>query len=276
MVDTSKYILVFITNICYLPKHFSRAGAPLNDPSTLELAKRLQDSDYVDFYGIYTHAGHSYSAKSAIDGLEYLKTECDMARRFRDYFTTNGVAVKTVSIGATPTIHAVVKFAQEDKENIKQVLDGITELHAGAFSFLDRQQAATGLCTLKDIAISVVSRVASNYSDRDSLLIDGGGLAFSKDTAPQGGFGYVLDPAIKPDINQEPIVLATLTKVAQEHGVVSDLNSSILSRSDLGIGSLVRVLPNHCCLTAASHMYYLIVEDGSDVVLDVWVPVKGW
>lgn len=268
--------MFFITNICYLPKHFSRAGAPLNDLSTLELAKRLQDSDYVDFYGIYTHAGHSYSAKSAIDGLEYLKTECDMARRFRDYFTTNGVVVKTVSIGATPTIHAVVKFAQEDKENIKQVLDGINELHAGAFSFLDRQQAATGLCTLKDIAISVVSRVASNYSDRDSLLIDGGALAFSKDTAPQGGFGYVLDPAIKPDINQEPIVLATLTKVAQEHGVVSDLNSSILSRSDLGIGSLVRVLPNHCCLAAASHMYYLIVEDGSDVVLDVWVPVKGW
>lgn len=254
---------------------FRRAGVPINDPTTIELAKRLNTSIYVDFTGIYTHAGHSYSSKNANEALEYLKNECDMARQFRDYFVEHGVEVKYVSIGATPTVKAISAFMHSDISAMKQILEGIDEVHAGAFAFLDRQQVATGLGNYSDVAISVACRIASVYKDRNSLLIDGGALAFSKDTAPQDGYGFVLDPIGKEE-NGEPRIIASLTKVSQEHGILQHLDESTLTRPELQIGKLVRIIPNHCCLTAACHLFYLITENGSDRIVDVWVPVKGW
>jgi D-serine deaminase-like pyridoxal phosphate-dependent protein len=158
---------------------------------------------------------------------------------------------------------------------MKQILKGIDEVHAGAFAFLDRQQVSTGLGGYHDVAISVACRIASIYNDRDSLLIDGGALAFSKDSAPQGGFGYVLDPSGAKDEHGEPKIIASLNKVSQEHGILHVYEAN-LSRPEMQVGQLVHVIPNHCCLAAACHLYYLIIEDGKDTVVDVWVPVKGW
>lgn len=250
---------------------FRRAGVPIDDPHTILLAKRLQESTCVHFTGIYTHAGHSYSSENSTEALGYLRNECDMARQFRDYFVNNGIEVKYVSIGATPTVKAITAFMHEDISAMKKILEGISEVHAGAFAFLDRQQVSTGLGGYRDVAITVACRIASVYKDRNSVLIDGGALAFSKDTAPQGGFGYVLDPR-----KSEPEIIASLTKVSQEHGILQHLNESTLSRPELQIGELIRVIPNHCCLTAACHLFYLIIEDGDDTVIDVWVPVRGW
>ncbi|KAI9366621.1 hypothetical protein BD770DRAFT_376640 [Pilaira anomala] len=247
---------------------YGRAGVPINDTNTLILAKRLSESPYIVFNGIYTHAGHSYSSKNRTEALEYLKNECDMARQFRDYFVNHGIKIVQVSIGATPTVKAITEFMKET--DMKEILSGISEVHAGAFAFLDKQQVSTGLGGYEDVAISVASRIASVYKDRDSLLIDAGALAFSKDTAPQGGFGFVLDPTAK-----ETKMIASVTKVSQEHGILQ-VDASTLSRPELQIGNLIRIIPNHCCLTAACHLYYLIIENGGDTVVDVWVPVRGW
>lgn len=198
-----------------------------------------------------------------------------MARQFRDYFLEHGIKVKYVSIGATPTVKAITAFMHDDITAMKQTLEGINEVHAGAFAFLDRQQVATGLGKYSEVSISVACRIASVYKDRDSLLIDGGALAFSKDTAPQEGYGFVLDP-VERDESGEPTIIATLTKVSQEHGILQHLDESTLQRPELQIGKLIRIIPNHCCLTAACHLYYLIIENGGDTVVDVWVPVRGW
>ncbi|CEP15265.1 hypothetical protein [Parasitella parasitica] len=249
---------------------YGRAGVPINNEKTLLLAKRLSESPYIEFSGIYTHAGHSYSSQSADEALEYLKNECDIARQFKDYFVSNEIPIECVSIGATPTVKAITAFM--DTHDMNYILRDIDEVHAGAFAFLDRQQVATGLGTYRDVAITVACRIASVYKERNSLLIDGGALAFSKDTAPQGGFGDVIDPTVENDVG----ILASLTKVSQEHGILQHLNESTLSRPELHIGELVRVIPNHCCLAAACHLYYLVIEGNSDVVVDVWIPVRGW
>lgn len=250
---------------------YSRAGVPPNDPQTLQLAQRLQDSPYADFVGIYTHAGHSYSSTNPEEALEYLKNECDAARGFKNYLSKNGVEVKFVSIGATPTVKAVIAFMNDTR--IKDILSDIDEVHAGAYAFLDRQQVATGLGTYKDVSISVACRVASIYKDRNSALIDGGALAFSKDTAPQGDFGYAIESLVNQNDNEDPKIFATVKKISQEHGILEYKQNSEVQ---LKIGQTIRVIPNHCCLAAACHLYYLIVESGSDTVVDVWVPVKGW
>ncbi|RCI06468.1 hypothetical protein CU098_013405 [Rhizopus stolonifer] len=252
---------------------YGRAGVPLNDSKTVELAKRLQNSTCVVFDGMYTHAGHSYSSKSPQEALEYLINECNVARQFRDFLKDNGVDIKYISIGATPTVKAISAFMHQT-DHIKDILKDINEVHAGAFAFLDKQQVATGLSTFGDVSISVATRIASVYHERNSVLIDGGALAFSKDTAPQGGFGFVVDMHDK-DQQGKPKIVASVTKISQEHGILQRLDGSTLSRPDLQIGSVVRVIPNHCCLAAACHPLYLIVED-DDTVVDVWVPVRGW
>ncbi|KAJ8655733.1 hypothetical protein O0I10_008618 [Lichtheimia ornata] len=255
--DTSYKIDVFIKVDC----GYGRAGVPLKSnfvkDDVLELAKRLSTSSYATLFGLYTHAGHSYNARSPEEAFEYLEKECESAREFRDYFIKEaGVDIPYLSIGATPTVGAVIHHG----ERAKKVLEGISEVHAGAYTLFDRQQAATGLCTLEDVAITVLARVTSLYPDRGTVLIDGGALAFSKDVCPQGGFGVLQ--------SNHDIVLRS---VSQEHGILQ-----ADSKSGLELGQVVRVIPNHCCLTSACHMYYLIIEGGGDTVVDVWFPVRGW
>ncbi|ORE08747.1 hypothetical protein BCV72DRAFT_202900 [Rhizopus microsporus var. microsporus] len=245
---------------------YGRAGIPVDQEESIELARRLQASEHVNFLGIYSHAGHSYASQTANAALEYLENECNSARAFRNRFEQHGITIKTISIGATPTVKAIIRFM--DDARIKNILQGITEVHAGAYAFLDRQQVSTTLGTLDDVAVSVMGRVASKYPNRHSILIDAGGLALSKDTAPQGGFGYVL-----LDLKHKKPV-ATVSKVSQEHGIITDIDQELFS--SLHIGQIVHVVPNHCCLTCACHLYYVVIEEGNDTVIDVWVPVKGW
>ncbi|KAI8380995.1 uncharacterized protein BYT42DRAFT_494563 [Radiomyces spectabilis] len=263
--DTAHRIRVFLKVDC----GYHRAGTALEDPKTVELAKRLGSSSYIVLSGLYTHAGHSYNSRSAEEALEYLQKECDMARAFRDLFRKHGVNIDYLSIGATPTVQAIfMQHQHNNKDNVKHILDGISEVHAGAYTLLDRQQVATELCSFDDVAVSVACRVVSVYPDRGSVLIDGGALAFSKDTAPQGGFGAILD---KTSGKQW-----TLTKISQEHGVITDLDTAALQHPLFTCGQLIRVIPNHCCLATACHRFYLVTENGGDTVVDVWVPISGW
>ncbi|KAI9497020.1 putative serine dehydratase domain-containing protein [Zychaea mexicana] len=256
-----KKIGVFIKIDC----GYGRAGVPLDSAfekeAILNLAKRLATSSCATLHGLYAHAGHSYKARSAEEALTYLEQECNSARQFQALFLEEaGIDIPYLSIGATPTVQAIVHH--DSSERVSKALQGISEVHAGAYSLLDRQQMATGLCTEQDVAISVACRVASRYPDRNTTLIDGGALAFSKDTAPQGGFGVTTTGVV-------------LQSVSQEHGILASSSSSSPAAQQ-HVGDIVRVLPNHCCLAAACHLYYLIVENGNDQVVDVWFPVRGW
>jgi D-serine deaminase-like pyridoxal phosphate-dependent protein len=60
--------------------------------------------------------------------------------------------------------------------------------------------------------------------------------------------------------------------VHQEHGEVRSEQPIPFHR--LPIGTKVRILPNHVCMTAAAHGSY-IVADG-DQVRSVWEKTGGW
>jgi len=103
--------------------------------------------------------------------------------------------VPVVSVGATPTCSRGRNWA------------GCTELHPGNYLFYDVQQVAAGSATWADCACAVLTRVISVYPDRRRLLVDAGGLALSKDTAPAGypGYGRILghDDLILRKVSQE-------------------------------------------------------------------------
>lgn len=113
--------------------------------------------------------------------------------------------------------------------------------------------------------MTVGATVISAYPERNEALCDAGAIAMSKDVGPISGYGPVSYPA--------ELAGWSLGRTSQEHGI---LTAGAESSSGLPkIGSFVRITPQHACLTAAQHPWYLVV-DGGDVVVDIWVPCKGW
>jgi D-serine deaminase-like pyridoxal phosphate-dependent protein len=82
---------------------------------------------------------------------------------------------------------------------------------------------------------------------------------------PDCGYGKVLDLA-GADLN------LTVSEMSQEHGVMIAQDENTFDR--LRVGSRVRVLANHSCLTAAQHSHYHVLE-GQNVV-DQWQIHTGW
>jgi D-serine deaminase-like pyridoxal phosphate-dependent protein len=96
------------------------------------------------------------------------------------------------------------------------------------------------------------------------VIIDAGAIALSKDRGPVGinpgcGYGKVLDLDGK-DLN------LTVSEMSQEHGVIIANDEKTFDR--LRVGSRVRFLANHSCLTAAQHSHYNVLE-GENIV-DRW------
>lgn len=135
--------------------------------------------------------------------------------------------------------------------------------------------AGLGVCSVEDIALSVLATVIGHSHDGRRILVDAGWMAVSRDrgTASQRvdqGYGVAcdLDGEIIPDL--------IMSGASQEHGILSLRSGSRVSLPKLPIGSMVRILPNHACATAAQHQRYHVVSSGSRVVSDVWERFSGW
>ena len=79
------------------------------------------------------------------------------------------------------------------------------------------------------------------------------------------------------DVHGEPIPgEAIVRKAYQEHGVIEVGMDKPL---ETPVGTKLRILPNHACLTAAAHDRYYVVAggvDGADDVIAVWPRMNGW
>ena len=229
---------------------YHRAGVNPDDPDSVRLVMAIVSSPAVHFQGLLTHAGHSYHAQSVEEIRRVAAEESAAVSRFRALLP--GELQTTVrSIGSTPTASVVDRFADCD------------ELRPGNYVFYDAFQATIGSCRRSDVAVSVLATVVGSYPDRNESIIDAGALAMSKDLGPdhidpQFGYGVVCDTALRP-------IGARLISLSQEHGKLS---------AALPIGSRVRIIPNHSCLTAAMYDTYHVLENGT--LVDEWKPVRGW
>lgn len=221
-----------------------RSGADPESVGALALARALADSRSLVFDGILTHAGHSYRAADADGRLQVAREERDVMARLADRLREEGVAVRGVSVGSTPGMTAV------------DHLRGITEARPGNYAYFDATQVALGSCTAADCALTVWSSVVS--SARDHAIVDAGALALSKDVGRGNGrpsmgrlYGDYAEGRLLAD--------AGLASLSQEHGVVD---------APLRVGSRVRILPNHSCLTNACFDHVHAVRD--EDVVDIW------
>ncbi len=229
-----------------------RAGVDPEDGALVEIAEALGDQ----LVGVMTHCGGSYSAGDDLERLGFARMERDAAVKAVGVLHDAGIECPNVSVGSTPTL------------TIADDLTGVTEARPGVYMFMDLFQSGMGVCRPEDIALSVAATVIGRR--RDGVVIDAGSLALSLDrsTASQSvdmGYGQVCD------VDGNPISDLIVQRVSQEHGVVVSRSEG---RADLPLGTVVRVLPNHACITAAAHRAYQVVEGCS--VVDTWDRVNGW
>ena len=234
-----------------------RAGIKPGDARLGKVAEALGDT----LAGVMTHAGESYNC----DGPEGIRA---MAERERDAVVAAsrelrrlGHAAPVVSVGSTPT----ATFAQS--------FDGVTEVRVGVYMFQDLVMAGLGVCSLDDIALSVLGSVIGYQEDKSWLITDAGWMAMSRDRGTQRqkvdqGYGVVCDE------RGAPIDDLIVVDANQEHGILARRGGGEIDFRRFPIGSRVRVLPNHACATAAQHAEYHVLRDGA--LAGTWERFSGW
>ncbi len=237
---------------------YHRCGVEPRTKEAFEIPQRIADSSNLNFAGILTHAGHSYHANSAEKLLEIAHEERDKMRKHAENLRRKGLEVPIVSVGSTPTFSAI--------DN----LDGISEFRAGNYIFFDAFQATLGSCKFSDCALTVLAAVVHRDSARQKIVVDAGAVALSKDRGAvefdkNCGYGIVYDLEGN-DLNLR------VESLSQEHGEISVLDEKVFNQ--LKVGSRVRILANHSCLTALQHSHYHILDDGK--IVDKWEINRGW
>lgn len=239
---------------------YHRSGVEPSDPESFALARRLASSPGVDFAGILTHAGHSYRCRGAAELEVVAEEERRVMAGFAGGLRSLGVTVPTVSVGSTPTMSRV------------RDLEGVDEARPGNYVFYDLHQEAVGSCRREDVALSVLATVIGCYPRTGRLVLNAGALALSKDRGAEHVEGFGGYGALVSADGSRALDHLRLEGLSQEHGhVVSDPPERA---AELPVGTRVRVLPNHSCLTAALHERYVVVE--GDRVVDRWLPIRGW
>ena len=99
-------------------------------------------------------------------------------------------------------------------------------------------------------------------------------MALSRDRgtsvqAVDQGYGIVCDAS------GTPIQDLIVRSANQEHGIVALRSGTTGQLPDLPVGTLLRVLPNHACATAAQHGHYDVVA-ASGGSLQRWSRFGGW
>ena len=237
-----------------------RSGLFHQDQKIRDISRVFAEHDQTNLIGVLTHAGHSYSTKDKNEILSISNIERAEALASIKNFSNFNKMSPVISVGSTPTMF------------LASNLDGISEIRAGIYMFWDLAQASRGICKIEEIAISVLASVIGHNHQRKRIIIDAGSLALSKDVSAnnfmkEAGYGLVCNPD-----TGIPFDGLNVSEVHQEHGSI-DLET-IDWFDNFPIGSLVRILPNHACLTCAAHEKYNVLEN--EQITESWSRTNGW
>ena len=235
-----------------------RAGVRPGDARLLDIGRELGGN----LRGVMTHAGGSYDCKSVDEIRAIAERERAAVVCCADALRAAGLPCPIVSVGSSPTATFGESFA------------GVTEVRAGVYMFFDLFMAGLGVCRVDDIALSVLCSVIGHQPEKGWILTDAGWMAMSRDrgTASQKvdqGYGVVCDVAGKPI---DDLIVASAN---QEHGIIARRCGGAIDVARFPVGTLLRILPNHACATAAQHDAYHVIGEGVYIEA-VWSRFSGW
>jgi len=222
----------------------------------------------------YLLSGHSYNINNEADMKKTTQEDHSVIMKFlmllgvdlKSRDITFDLSSVDISVGSTPSMFCHEKFETQNR----------VELHPGNYVFYDRQQLYTGACAKEySIAGFVLARVIGHYrdSDRNSIMVDAGATALTKEQTPQGDVCGVFG---KPELE--------CYRMSQEITMIRCRNGGDIPFpfDDHPLGSTMLLVPNHSCLAAACFDVYHVVDEKGDQlstnsrVIETWTPVKGW
>lgn len=239
-----------------------RSGVQPEAADLVEIGELLHAGGQV-VKGVLTHAGSSYDLDTPEALQKLAEQERALCVRAAERLRAAGIACPEVSVGSTPTAVAA------------RDLTGVTEVRAGVYVFFDLVMSNVGVCTPRDVALSVLTTVIGHQPEKGWVIVDAGWMAMSRDrgTARQKidyGYGAVCDTAGRM------IDGLWVSGANQEHGIIARRDGQPDARvvERFPIGMKLRILPNHACATGAQYPSYLAVSaDGSTTE---WPRFHGW
>ncbi|KZL19145.1 D-threo-3-hydroxyaspartate dehydratase [Pseudovibrio axinellae] len=225
-----------------------RTGVTTHDQRAIETAIILSRAKNLEFAGLMAHGGGvSYAANGKAELEAAAEQERTTTLSVKAMLQTAGIACPHVSIGSTPTALFGTSY------------EGVTDVRAGVYMFQDVFQANLGMCALEDIAATVLATVISHAPHLNRIVIDAGGLAISNDRScatqrNDCGYGFLSDV----DGYVDPLLY--VEGVSQEHGYITTRDGSSLPFELYPLGSQLRVLPNHSCMTVAAYEGYNLIN----------------
>jgi D-serine deaminase-like pyridoxal phosphate-dependent protein len=241
-----------------------RGGVPADGPELLAIGQAVRVSPWLSMAGVLTHAGQSYDATSVAAIRDIAEDERAAVILAASRLRGAGIEVPAVSVGSTPTaMHAAS-------------MTGVTEMRPGVYTLFDLAQVALGSCTIDDIAVSVLATVIGHNPRSERVLIDAGALALSKDLSGNRCGATVGYGLVCPATGGVPIDGMYVAEVHQEHGFIASRQPNEVLATRYPVGTRIRILPNHACLTAAPYDRYSLVRGQDTRVLGEWPKVTGW
>ncbi len=187
--------------------------------------------------GVFTFPGHGYQPgappRAASDEARTLEQAAIALRRA-------GVDVKVRSGGSTPTAAGAHQ-------------DVLNEIRPGVYAFNDAQQVELGTCGFDDVALTAAATVVSR-SGRQVVLDAGSKVLGADRPAWTTGAGRLVD---HPG--------ARVTALSEHHATVVFPHGDPLP----GLGTTLRVAPNHVCAAVNLADELIITADGT--IVDRWV-----
>lgn len=201
----------------------------------LELARRIHAAPGLELGGLMT-----FPPMKDEDKVDAWLAEA------KGLLLAEGLPCPRISSGGTPNMWRTEAVKTE------------TEHRAGTYIYNDRSLVEGGVCGPADCALTVMSTVVSRPTETRGIL-DAGSKVLTTDLFGLTGHGLI---AAAPT--------AAVAGLSEEHGILD------LSRSNWrpGVGSRVRVIPNHACVVT-NMMDRLYFIRGDKVEAEIEVAARG-
>ena len=226
---------------------YSRTGISFDIFLTIDkILKLASTSQKLNFKGFLSHSGNTYNAESTDEIIEIHNDALLKLSLLKKQFIGKFPDL-IISTGDTPSCSLADNF------------DDIDEIRPGNFIFYDLIQYKLGVCKFEQIATIMACPVVAKHYERNELIIQGGGVHFSKEFIKMKNdkvYGELVSLSDKgwkkTDHNYN------LIKLSQEHGTIK-VSPEFLN--EIKIGDLVGIVPVHSCMTANLMREYLSTDD---------------
>lgn len=227
----------------------NRSGV-ITDEQLLRLVGHIKNKKGISLKGVFSHEGHSYKAKDTEDCRRITAESQQRTLRAANIIKDMGIAVDTVSIGATPSLmHS-------------DIMEGVTEIRPGTYIFMDVGQGSA-INDFSRCAATVLTSVISKPTD-ERIVLDAGAKALTAQTRSGGicetsGYGLV-----KNSNN------VRLSGVYDEHGLIYSREYC----NYIEVGDKIEVIPNHICPVCNLYESAYLVSKGK-VLREIPILCRG-